>query len=182
VTQRSLVAVVGVLLSIALGGCTSTGAKADPGAAQPSQAPTKKASPVPLGTTQKVLASNSFGPGSGDVPIEITVYGFRDHVAPAAAIRPKTPGTHWASADVRVCRTKPVIFGYPAWVLEDAAGRVAQTTRVLHPQFPQPAFPNSSTAAGCTRGWVTWVTPDVLQAATINFEQARELPGPWQLR
>jgi len=161
--------------------CSSGGPKADPAAKQPPQAATQQVPSVPLGTTQAVVASNAFGPGTGDVPIHITVYAFRDHVAPGAGIRPITPATHWASADILVCRSKPVVFDYPAWVLEAADGRVAQTTKVQHPQFPQPAFPNASTKAGCARGWVTWVTPDSLTGHTINFEQTHDLPGPWRL-
>jgi hypothetical protein len=109
------------------------------------------------------------------------VYAFRDHVEPAARIRPITPGTHWASADVKVCRTKPAILGYPAWVLGDDQGRTAQQTRVLHKQFPQPTFPNDSTQVGCARGWITWVTPNILKPTQVTFEQARTLPGPWRI-
>lgn len=175
---RSVCALLAALAMV--GACSSGTPKVDPAAKQPSQSPTRTKPSVPLGTTQRVAASSAFGPGTADVPIQVTVYAFRDHVAPAAA-KPITPLTHWASADVKVCRSKPIVFGYPAWVLEDAFGRVAQTTAVLHPQFPQPTFPDSSTRAGCARGWVTWVTPDILAGAKINFEQARELPGPWRL-
>lgn len=167
---------------LALLGACSGSPKVDPYAKQPSQPPTRTKASVPLGTTQKILASSSFGPGTADVPIDVTVYGFRDHVAPAAGIRPKTPATHWASADIKVCRSKPIVFGYIAWVLEDAVGRPAQESAVAHKEFPQPPFPDSSTRAGCARGWVTWVTPDNVKGAKVSFEQAREFPGPWRVR
>jgi hypothetical protein len=182
---RGTLGLLGGLLVAAslLSACASSGgASTDPAAVQPPQQPVKIAAPVRLGAAQELLVASSFGPGSADVPSAITVYAVRDHVAPDRRIRPITPGTHWASADVKVCRTKPVIFGYPAWVLGDDSGRTAQQTRVLHPQFPQPTFPNSSPKAGCARGWVTWVTADDLKPTQVTFEQARTVSVPWRIR
>ncbi len=165
-----------------LSACSRSAHVADPAAVQPPQPPLTSAPPVRLGVAQHIAVASSFGPGSADVPATITVYAVRDHVAPDPKIRPITPATHWASADVQVCRTKPVILGYPAWVLGDDSGRTAQQTRVLHAQFPQPTFPNSSLRAGCARGWVTWVTADILKPTKVTFEQARTVSVPWRIR
>jgi hypothetical protein len=115
-----------------------------------------------------------------DVPAVITVFAFQDHVAPDPAIEPAAAASHWASADVQICRDRPVVLGYPAWVLGDDEGRTAQVTKVLHPQFPQPALPDGATA-GCSRGWVTWVTPDALHPTQVRFEQTRSIPGAWRI-
>ena len=183
-TRRRLVSLACLPVAAALlSACGAASVpSSDPAAVQPPQPPVKSAAPVALGAVQQVEVASSFGPGPGDVPASITVYAVRDHVAPSKRIRPITPRTHWASADVKVCRTKPVIFGYPAWVLGDDSGRTAQQTRVVHPQFPQPAFPNDSPTAGCARGWVTWVTANNLIPTQVTFEQARTVSGPWRLR
>jgi hypothetical protein len=176
---------VGCLLAVlALASACSTAdaAGVDPAARQPPQPPQRGFAPVSLGATQRVDVANGFGPGTADVSATVTVYAFRDHVAARSAVPPITPGTHWASADVRVCRAEPVVLGYPAWVLGDDSGRTAQETRVLHAAFPQPAFPDRSTSSGCARGWVTWVTPDGLKATQVTFEQTRAVPGPWRIR
>jgi hypothetical protein len=183
-TRRRLASLACLPIALlALSGCAGTGTNSvDPADAQPPQPAIKTAVPVGLGAAQQVDVASSFGPGAADVPASITVYAVRDHVAPNPRIHPITPHTHWASADVQVCRTKPVIFGYPAWVLGDDSGRTAQQTRVLHRQFPQPAFPNNSPTAGCARGWVTWVTPNNLKPTQVTFEQARTVSVPWRLR
>jgi len=165
-----------------LAGCGSSATKPDPAAAQPSQQPERTVTPVPLGTAQQVAVASSFGPGTADVPATITVYAVRDHVAPAPAIRPLAAGSHWASADVKICRDRPVLLGYPAWVLGDDQGRTAQVTKVLHPQFPQPTLPNSAPGTGCSRGWVTWVTADDLHPTQVTFEQTHSIPGAWRIR
>lgn len=165
-----------------LAGCSSTGSHRDPAAVQPRQAPTHSVPAVRLGTVQTVLAASSFGPGHGDVPITVAVLGFRDHVLATDHAVPADQASHWASARVRVCRTKPVIFGYPAWVLGDDSGRTAQTTKVQHPGFPQPQFPDVTGRAGCAQGWVTWSTMDALHPTKVTFEQTREVPGAWRLR
>jgi hypothetical protein len=182
--RRLLLSVACLPVAVALvSGCGATSDPgSDPAAVQPPQPPVTSAAPVRLGVAQQIEVASSFGPGAGEVAASITVYSVRDHVAPNKRIRPITPRTHWASADVRVCRAKPVIFGYPAWVLGDDSGRTAQQTRVVHPQFPQPQFPDDSPTAGCARGWVTWVTADNLKPTQVTFEQARTVSGPWRLR
>ena len=168
--------------AVAVAGCSSVPVE-DPSVTQPPQPPVQTVRDVALGATQSVSVTSSFGPGTGDVPAQITVYEFRDHVAPGRRIRPVTPGARWASARVRVCRSAPVVLGYPAWVLNDDDQRTAQQTRVLHREFPQPPFPNDSRAAGCATGWVTWVVPKDMRAPSrITFEQARGVPGAWRLR
>ena len=74
-----------------------------------------------------------------------------------------------------------MILGYPAWVLGDDSGRTAQISRVLHPQFPQPALRNGVTLTRCTRGWVTWVTSNQLKPTKVTFEQAFDVPGAWKV-
>lgn len=166
---------------LAASGC-SRSAGGDPAAVQPPQPLPRSAAPVKLGTVQPVTASSSFGPGRDDVPVTVAVLAFRDHVVATDGARPAAPGSHWASAQVRVCRSRPVVFGYPAWVLGDDAGRTAQQAKVLHPGFPRPAFPDAATTAGCATGWVTWVTEDLLHATQVRFEQTRQVPGAWRLR
>ena len=100
--------------------------------------------------------------------------------APSAAAT--NTGTRWASAQVRVCRSGPVVLGFPAWVLGDDDGRTAQQSRVLHPQFPQPAFPDASRRPGCATGWVTWVVAPDLVPTKVTFEQTRQVPLPWRIR
>jgi hypothetical protein len=177
------VATTAVLGTVAvLAGCGSSGAKIDPAAAQPSQQSARTVAPVPLGTAQKVNIANSFGPGTGDVTATITVYSVRDHVAPSPAIKPVAAGSHWASADVKICRDRPVELGFPAWVLGDDHGRTAQVTKVLHPQFPQPTLPTGPSLTGCSRGWVTWVTANDLKPTQVTFEQTHAIPGAWRIR
>jgi hypothetical protein len=177
----AMVTAPAVLLAM-LAGCGSSGTKTDPAAVQPSQRPLQTVRPVPLGTAQKVAVASSFGPGTADVPATITVYAVRDHVAPGPAIRPLAAASHWASADVRICRDRPVVLGYPAWVLGDDQGRTAQVTKVLHPQFPQPTLPNGPTLRGCSRGWVTWVVANDLVPTKVTFEQTHDIPGAWRIR
>lgn len=174
-------AAVAIASSLLVGGC-SAAATIDPAAVQPSQPSAVQVNPVGLGTAQRVAVSSSFGPGTADVRASITVLRFRDHVRASDRATPVAPATHWASAEVRVCRSTAVELGYPAWVLRDDDGRTAQVTKVLHPGFPQPSLPVASHAVGCTRGWVTWVTPDDLHATEVTFEQTREVPGAWLLR
>ena len=53
---------------------------------------------------------------------------------------------------------------------------------MLHGQFPQPDFPNTSRRAGCVTGWVTWVVPgDLTAPSKITFEQTREILGASRL-
>lgn len=169
------------LLAACGAGATPPGPGAGAGAGQPGPVP-HSAAPVALGTEQDVLVASSFGPGAAEVPVRMGVLAFRDRVVASDGAVPAAPGSHWASAEVSACRPSPVLFGYPAWVLGDDDGRTAQVTKVLHPGFPGPAFPDDSTATGCARGWVTWVTPDALHATRVSFEQARSVPGPWRLR
>lgn len=136
---------------------------------------------VPLGTSQEVAVASSFGPGRGDVMAGVTVFQVRDQVAPDPSLRPKQAATHWASADVQICRTAPVVLGYPAWVLGDDDGRTAQVAKVLRPQFPQPALAGGPGGRSCRRGWVTFVTPDELHPTKVTFEQAREVPPAWRI-
>ncbi len=133
-----------------------------------------------LGTGQQVLVASSFGPGTGDVPAVLSVFDLRDRVAPDPALAPAASASHWASADVQVCRTRPVALGYPAWVLGDDQGRTAQVTKVLLPQFPQPPLPDAPGLTGCVRGWVTFVTPDDLRPTKVTFEQTLSIPGAWR--
>lgn len=180
---RSRVGPAVPLLVVALmAGACSSPARIDPAAAQPPQPPARKAKPVTLGALQRVSVSSSFGPGNVDVPVTISVLRFRDRIRPTDGALPLAPASHWASAEVRVCRPKPVIFGYPAWVLGDDSGRTAQVTKILHPGFPQPTFPNAAGTTGCAQGWVTWVTQDLLHATQVRFEQTRDVPGAWRLR
>jgi hypothetical protein len=165
-------------------GILATGCAARSDAARPVSTPIPPPSSAPavtLGVPLPVSIASSFGPGRGDVPATITVLRVLDHVAPGASIAPATPATHWASAQVEVCPQKPVILGYPAWVLGDDSGRTAQVSRVLHPQFPQPALRNGITLTRCTRGWVTWVTPNALKPTKVSFEQAYDVPGAWRM-
>lgn len=180
-TRRSRPAAVPVLLLVLLAGCGG-GSKADPAAVQPAQPQPRTVTPVGLGTTQRVTVASSFGPGTADVTASITVYAVRDHIAPDPTIRPAAAASHWASADVQICRDRPVVLGYPAWVLGDDQGRTAQVTKVLHPQFPQPPLPDAATAVGCARGWVTWVTADDLRPTQVRFEQTHSIPGAWRIR
>jgi hypothetical protein len=150
------------------------------------QTPTRSAvvvssspAPVALGQGQDVMVASAFGPGRGDVPARVTVLAVRDHVAPA--VPPRAPASHWTSAHVQVCRSKPVVLGFPAWVLGDDDGRTAQVSKVLHPEFPRPTFDNSSTATGCQDGWVTFVTSDDLVPTKVTFEQTRDVRGPWRI-
>lgn len=180
---RSRVGLAVPLLAAALmAGACSSPARIDPAAAQPPQPTARSAKPVKLGAVQSVSASSSFGPGNTDVPVTISVLHFRDRIRPTDGALPLAPASHWASAEVRVCRPKPVVLGYPAWVLGDDSGRTSQVTKILHPGFPQPAFPNASKRVGCAQGWVTWVTQDVLHATQVRFEQTRDVPGAWRLR
>jgi hypothetical protein len=171
--------IAAALALAAVSGCESS----DP-------APTAASTPAPqasrppevsLGTPQQVTVASAFGPGTESVPVRITVFAVRDQVAPRAAIRPRAALSHWASADVEACRSKPVVLGFPAWVLGDDDGRTAQVTKVLHKAFPQPTFDNSSTKTGCQRGWVTFVTPDDLTPTKVTFEQTTEVPGAWRI-
>lgn len=134
---------------------------------------------VLLGASQEVAVASAFGPGRGDVTARLTVFEVRDHVA--AGVRPRAAGSHWASADVRVCRTAPVVLGFPAWVLGDDDGRTAQVAKVVHPTFPQPALKAGAGLGSCMRGWVTFVTPDDLHPTKVTFEQTREVPPPWRI-
>lgn len=171
-----------VLAAGLLGACTARGTGRDLASTQPPQPLPRTTTPVRLGAGQEVVIASAFGPGSDDVKATVTVYRFLDHVAPRAP-QPVTPGTRWASADVQVCRPQPVVLGYPAWVLGDDSGRTAQQSKVLRPELPQPAFPNTSTRTGCARGWVTWVVAHELSAPSkITFEQTRDVPGAWRLR
>lgn len=148
------------------------------------QAPAESASgprAVPLGTSQQVAVASAFGPGRADVTTKVTVFEVRDHVAPDPSLRPKQASSHWASADVQVCRTAPVVLGYPAWVLGDDDGRTAQAAKVIRPQFPQPALAPGPGTPSCLRGWVTFVTPDELHPTKVTFEQAREVPPAWRI-
>ena len=173
-----------VLAGGLLVGCSAPAADGpDPAAVQPPRPSPRAVDAVALGTSQDVSVASSFGPGTDDVRTTVTVLAFRDQVAPTPAPQPVTPGTRWASAQVRVCGDAPVVLGYPAWVLGDDEGRTAQQTRVLHPQLPQPPFPGTSTATGCRTGWVTWVVQAELARPTkVTFEQTRSVPGAWRLR
>lgn len=174
--------VVGLLAAILLPACSTDPGKAT-GADQatgPTSGPGGGSRDVELGIAQDVEVASSFGPGTIGVPATVTVLAFRDHVAPDPAVRPVTPGTRWASAQVRVCRSGPVVLGFPAWVLGDDEGRTAQQSRVLHPQFPQPPLPDAP--SGCVTGWVTWVVAPDLVPTKVTFEQTREVPGAWRLR
>lgn len=175
----------GALLALALllAGCGG-GARAgggDPAASAPSQPPVRTVAAVTLGTSQQVLVASSFGPGTGDVTAAVTVFAVRDQIVPDAALRPAAAISHWAAADVQVCRDRSVVLGYPAWVLGDDQGRTAAVTKVLHPEFPQPALPNGPDSTGCQRGWVVFVTPDDLHPTKVTFEQTREIPGAWRI-
>jgi hypothetical protein len=111
-----------LILGIVLGGCGDSRRSVT---APPSPAPTSNAPyAVPLGVSQPVMVASTFGPGQNDVRVTITVFQVRDRVAPNAPPPPQL-GSHWASADVQVCRTAPVILGYPAWILDDDSGRTA---------------------------------------------------------
>ena len=173
--------VLGLLAAVLLPACSSgPGRLADAGqgagqGAVPTPGPDPSSKDVGLGTAQDVRVASSFGPGTAAVPATVAVLAFRDHVAPVPAVRPVTPGTHWASAQVRVCRSRPVVLGFPAWVLGDDDGRTAQQSRVLHPQFPQPPFPDASRRPGCATGWVTWVVAADLVPTKVTFEQTREV-------
>ena len=171
-----------VLVAVVLAGGCSAPAHVDPAAVQPQQPVLRSVRPVRLGVAQDVAVSSSFGPGTADVHATVRVLRFRDRVAASDGAVPLAPASHWASAEVQVCRTTSVVLGYPAWVLGDDSGRTAQVTKVLHPGFPGPAFPESSPRSGCARGWVTWVTQDLLKATQIRFEQTRDVPGAWRLR
>jgi hypothetical protein len=177
VTRRVLPLVLSA--AVVLTGCQQ-GSTTDAAAAPSTPAPAaSEPQPVALGEAQDIQVANAFGPArsGSDVPARVTVLAVRDHVAPKVA--PRSPASHWTSARVQVCRSTPVILGYPAWVLGDDQGRTAQITRVLHPEFPQPAFDNASTATGCREGWVTFVTSDELRPTRVSFEQTRDLQGPW---
>ena len=108
------------------------------------------------------------------------MFEVRDRVAPSPAAAPAAGSSHWASADVQICRTRPVALGYPAWVLGDDQGRTAQVSKVLLPQFPQPPLPDAPDLPGCARGWVTFVTPDDLRPTKVTFEQTLSIPGAWR--
>ena len=172
---------VALAVTLLLAGCSSAPGH-DPAAVQPRQVAGHTAAPVPLGTVQRVSAASSFGPGADEVPVTISVLRFRDHILATDRAVPAAPASHWASAEVRVCRSRPVVFGYPAWVLGDDDGRTAQVSKVQRPGFPRPAFPDGSARAGCARGWVTWAAQDALHATRVSFEQARQAPGAWRLR
>jgi hypothetical protein len=158
----------------------STGAAGPAVAAPPRQTPVLVRA-VSLGAVQEVSVASSFGPGKGVVQATIRVLAVRDHVAPGAGIAPTAAASHWASADVEVCPRSPVVLGYPAWVLGDDAGRTAQVSRLLHPQFPQPPLRNGTVVTRCTRGWVTWVTPNDLRPTKVTFEQTYDIPGAWRI-
>ena len=170
-----------VVLALLLTGCSSAGTSVDPAAVRLPQVRPQSVAPVPLGTAQQVSVASSFGPGSSDVPVTLTVFTVRDRVAPDSRLRPTAAASHWASADVQVCRNRPVVLGYPAWVLGDDQGRTAQVSKVLHPQFPQPPLADGPHVTGCTRGWVTWVTQDILHPTKVTFEQTRGIPGAWRI-
>ena len=180
-SSRTLRAGAVFVAAVLAGGCSAP-ARVDPAAVQPRQPALRRAQPVRLGVTQDVAVSSSFGPGVADVHATVRVLRFRDRVAASDGAVPFAPASHWASAEVQVCRTTPVVLGYPAWVLGDDSGRTAQVTKVLHPGFPGPAFPESSPRGGCAQGWVTWVTQDLLKATQVRFEQTRDAPGAWRLR
>ena len=180
--------VMGLLAAVLLPACSSgpgrlagEGQGAGQGAVQ-TPGPDLSSKDVGLGAAQDVRVASSFGPGTAAVAATVSVLAFRDHVAPDPAVRPVTPGTRWASAQVRVCRSGPVVLGFPAWVLGDDEGRTAQQSRVLHPQFPQPPFPDASRRPGCATGWVTWVVAADLVPTKVTFEQTREVPAAWRLR
>ncbi len=171
--------VVGLLATVVLPACsTDPGQVADAG---PTPDAGEGSRDVQLGTVQDVSVASGFGPGTAPVPATVAVLAFRDHVAPVPDVQPVTPGTRWASAQVRVCRSGPVVLGFPAWVLGDDEGRTAQQSRVLHPHFPQPPFPDASPRSGCETGWVTWVVAADLLPSKVTFEQTREVPAAWRL-
>ncbi len=173
--------VVAALALAATGGCQSSGSDAGT-AATPTTKPSASGPPaVALGTQQQVTVASAFGPGREAVVARVTVFAVRDKIAPGKAIKPTALASHWASADVEVCRPKPVVLGFPAWVLGDDSGRTAQITKVLHKQFPQPLFVNASTKTGCQRGWVTFVTADDLTPTKVTFEQTSDVPGAWRI-
>ena len=163
----------------ALAGCGGGRAVDAVPVAQPEAARTP-ARAVALGASQDVSVASAFGPGRVDVSARITVLTVRDHVA--GSVRPRTAAAHWASADVRVCRTAPVVLGFPAWVLGDDAGRTAEAAKVVSPQFPRPTLPSGPGVSGCSRGWVTFVTPNELHPTKVTFEQTRQVPLPWRIR
>jgi len=183
VSVGSRAVVMGLLAAILLPACSSGPGRlaGDGQGAVPTPGPVVAPKDVGLGTAQDVGVASSFGPGTAVVPASVSVLAFRDHVAPDPAVRPITPGTRWASAQVRVCRSGPVVLGFPAWVLGDDSGRTAQQSRVLHPQFPQPAFPDASRRPGCATGWVTWVVAPDLVPTKVTFEQTRDVPPAWRL-
>jgi hypothetical protein len=166
--------------AIVLTGCQQGGVT-EARTTQPATRATTPAEPQPvaLGEAQDIQVANAFGPASSGsaVPARVTVLAVRDHVAPT--VKPRSPASHWTSARVQVCRSVPVVLGYPAWVLGDDDGRTAQLSRALHRQFPKPTFDNTSTATGCQQGWVTFVTSDDLKPTKVTFEQTREVRGPW---
>lgn len=171
------------LALVSIGGCQSASSGSDAGSGATST-PTPSASGPPavaLGTQQQVTVASAFGPGREAVVARVTVFAVRDKVAPAAAIKPKALASHWTSAEVEVCRPKPVVLGFPAWVLGDDDGRTAQLTKILHKEFPQPTFDNTSTKTGCQRGWVTFVTANDLKPTKVTFEQTTDVPGAWRI-
>jgi len=173
-----------IALGILTAGCGASTDAGQAAAAAPVAVPVAAPSPtaaVPLGAVQHVSIASAFGPGTADVPATIGVLRVLDHVAAGKLIEPIAPGSHWASALVEVCPEKPVILGYPAWVLGDDSGRTAQVSRVLHPQFPQPALRNGITLTRCARGWVTWVTSNELKPTKVTFEQTYDVPGAWRV-
>ena len=178
--MNDAVRLAGFALALAaLAGCGGAQAVEAVPVAQP-EASTLRARSVPLGASQVVPVASAFGPGRDDVSARITVFEVRDHVAPA--VRARASAAHWASADVRVCRTAPVVLGFPAWVLGDDDGRTAEAAKVVLPQFPRPALAAGPGTVGCSRGWVTFVTSDELHPTKVTFEQTRQVPLPWRIR
>lgn len=162
-------------MALVLVGCS--GSSTATSSAAPSEAPVASPKALSLGDAQAIQVASAFGPGNGDVSARVAVLAVRDNVAPQ--VKTRAPGSHWTSAQVRVCRDKPVILGYPAWVLGDEEGRTAQISRIPHREFPQPPFNNRSTKTGCQEGWVTFVTPADLVPTRVTFEQTRDVRGPW---
>jgi hypothetical protein len=180
VPMTTLVGATVVAVGILAAGCAARSDAARPAVATPPPARSQAAA-LALGATQPVSIASAFGPGRADVPATIRVLRVQDHVAPGKLIEPIAAASHWASAEVEVCPQKPVVLGYPAWVLGDDSGRTAQVTRVLHPQFPQPPLRNGITLTRCTSGWVTWVTPNDLKPTQVSFEQAYDVPNAWRV-